>query len=1374
VTDRLLVDVSSDGRVSVSIWLTGELPDVAGGPVDLVWPLDADALEELRWYLEDYLRAPYGVYGERGEQVAARLAGWGQAIFEPVFGRAGAARDAYVRIRARGGPVEIVVRSASPQWLGLPWELAFDPARAAPLVLDQVRLSRSVPTAELGSAFNVDGQRLRVLMVISRPDGDRDVGYRMIARPLLERLEAVRGAVELVVLRPPTLDQLREVLAAARAAGEPFQVVHFDGHGVLADRRAGPESRPPVTFADVSPGGVLLFEKATGGPDRVSAETLAQVLVEAQVPVVVLNACQSGAIGQGLEAAVATRLLQRGVACVVAMAYTVYVVAAAEFMAAFYERLFGGDLISEAVGAGRLRLAQRAHRPSPKGPMPLADWMVPVHYVRGEVQFPGLRTERAAGPSLDEILDEIRAQGTDGGALDEDLAAVGRFVGRDGLFASLEIAARLQRVVLLHGPGGVGKTELVKAFGRWWRDTGGVQQPDWVIWHSFEPGVASFGLDDVVNTIGLRVFGANPDFAGLDSTQRLQAVLRVLSTRRLLLILDGFESVCSMPDPAQATPPLNPGEQDQLRRFLHRVAAQSVSTVLITSRTAETWLSDIRRIPVGGLTAEEAVEYADQLLAPYPRAMSRRTTAVFADLMDWLDGHPLSMRMILPHLNTTDPATLLAGLRGTVALPAEADESRVGSLTASLTYSFDHLTAETRRLLVAVSLFIGVVDVNALAVFSQWPQVSRRFSGYTTGQWLHVLDEAAQYGLLVRLDTPIYWLHPALPAYLAHRWRSEDPNDYDQQRAAAWRALLDAYATIGYWLYDTGDARVTLAVIGTQRRTFGALLGYALDHKLWEEAQAIAGPLNKYWDNRGLFEEARHWVDRARIALEGPDGSPPALDTPAGALWRFLVTSQARRATEAHRLDEAEAVHLAIRDMLATQPESPQQRARLSEAYQGLGRVAEERGRLDEAEDLYRRSLAIDEELGDQPGLAGSYHQLGTLALRRGQLEEAEEWYRRSLAIEEELDHRQGLANTYHQLGYVSHARGRLAEAEDWYRRSLAIEEELGHRQGLARSYHQLGWLAREQGRLEDAENWYREALTAKTELGDRPGLSNTYHHLGELAQQQERWDEAENWHREAIAISDELGDRLGVAHGYYRLGMLALELGELEEAEDWHREAFAIRQELGDRPGLAASFYELGTIALEKNDLQQAEDRYRQALTLAEELNDGSGIAACHGQLDLLARRAADRGTLRVAFGGITMGLEPGWADSTHEVDDPNAPFTFAKPDGVGAFQLSTALYRGGVQPMASGSDLARLLDQPGGHVGKAFDRMTEEGPLRLAAASYRQRGDFVRMWYVSDGNNFAYATYVCRWRSRGRPDATQEVDECEAMVRTIDFSAS
>src|SRR5439155_14648684 len=141
-------------------------------------------------------------------------------------------------------------------------------------------------------------------------------------------------------------------------------------------------------------------------------------------------------------------------------------------------------------------------------------------------------------------LDRLRA--TTPAKQDDPLAPEGEFVGRDSLFHALEVAALRDQVVLLHGPGGTGKTELAKAFARWWRDTGGVDAPDLVFWHSFEPGVASFGLDDVVAAIGLRAFGA--DFAIQDTDTRRDQVLGLLRAKRALLVWDNFESVVSMPD----------------------------------------------------------------------------------------------------------------------------------------------------------------------------------------------------------------------------------------------------------------------------------------------------------------------------------------------------------------------------------------------------------------------------------------------------------------------------------------------------------------------------------------------------------------------------------------------------------------------------------------------------------------------------------------------------------------------------------------------------------------------------------------------------------------------------------------------------------
>ncbi|MFI7102104.1 tetratricopeptide repeat protein [Streptomyces sp. NPDC050161] len=1161
MTERLLLEVADDGRVTVLAWPTGEsYPSQVGDPVELVQPLDGSALEELRWYLEEYLRAPFGVYGERGSQVAAELRRWGEQVFEAVFG-AGSARDAYIRARAhaeaRDGRVELVVRSEAAEPLGWPWELMADPNRPTPLALDtQMAVSRTMPTADRGEVFTVEGERLRVLMVISRPRGTQDVGYQMIAHPLLDRLAAVRGKMDLVVLRPPTLKGLQEALAQAREAGEPFQIVHFDGHGVFGQPSGllGEAGRP-VMFRGPGPQGMLAFEKLEGGRDLVPADEVARVLKQARVPVAVLNACQSAALGSQAEAAVATRLLQEGTAAVVAMAYSVYAVAAAEFMAAFYERLFAGDRVTEAVAAGRRRLAQQDLRPSPKGMMPLADWVVPVLYSRSEVRLPGLHTERQAGQSLEEMLDQVRETPHTGETGPEGtLEAVGEFIGRDALLYTLDVAARLQRVVVLHGPGGTGKTELAKAFGRWWRDTGALDHPDGVIWHSFEPGVASFGLDGVITSIGLRLFGN--EFARLGPERRQTLVEKVLCERRLLLVWDNFESIHTMPDPTQATPPLPEQDRNRLRDFLARIAAHGTSAVIVTSRTPESWLGpQMRRVEVPGLDTEEAGQYADYLLASYPDSQQRRESRAFGELMQWLDGHPLSMGIILPHLDTTHPQDLLASLQGTTALPDTATGERTTSLAASITYSFTHLPAADQHALSALSLLHSVADASVLGTFSVDPDVPQLFRGRATAEWTQLLDRAAGVGLLTPLRAGMYRIHPALPAYLTTHWQTQALDTYHHQRTAATLALIVAHAAFGYCVTEqisSSDAQLTMSRIHHQQRTLSSMLGHALDQRLWTHAHYIARPLNDYWNARGLTEEARSWVDRARLVLETADGIPPNLDTPAGSLWQFLVVSQANRQTEAGQLDQAERTYRGILNALQQQPTTPQQRFGLSTTYHHLGRVAQERGCLKEAENWYGRSLTIQKELGDRPGMASTYHHLGVVDQLRGHLGKAEDWHGRSLAIEKELGNRPGMASTYHQLGIVAQERERLEEAEEWYCESLAIEKELGNRPGMASTYHQLGVVSQLRGRPKEAEEWYRESLTINEGLGNRPGIAHTYHMLGTVAQGWGQLEEAEDWYREALAINENLGNQHGIATNYGQFGLLAKARQQPEKALEW------------------------------------------------------------------------------------------------------------------------------------------------------------------------------------------------------------------------------
>ncbi len=90
--------------------------------------------------------------------------------------------------------------------------------------------------------------------------------------------------------------------------------------------------------------------------DYAEASEIANLLIHHHVPVVILNACQSGKqIGES-ETSLGSRLLQAGVQNVLAMGYSVTVSAAALMMAKLYRALFDKNDIAMAVRQARAAL----------------------------------------------------------------------------------------------------------------------------------------------------------------------------------------------------------------------------------------------------------------------------------------------------------------------------------------------------------------------------------------------------------------------------------------------------------------------------------------------------------------------------------------------------------------------------------------------------------------------------------------------------------------------------------------------------------------------------------------------------------------------------------------------------------------------------------------------------------------------------------------------------------------------------------------------------------------------------------------------------------------------------------------------------------
>ncbi|KAF2724735.1 TPR-like protein [Polychaeton citri CBS 116435] len=225
-----------------------------------------------------------------------------------------------------------------------------------------------------------------------------------------------------------------------------------------------------------------------------------------------------------------------------------------------------------------------------------------------------------------------------------------------------------------------------------------------------------------------------------------------------------------------------------------------------------------------------------------------------------------------------------------------------------------------------------------------------------------------------------------------------------------------------------------------------------------------------------------------------------------------------------------------------------------------LGNLYSHQGKLAEAEEMYTRALQGKEKaLGaDHTSTLNTVHSLGLLYRDQGKLVEAEEMYMRALRGYKKAlgaDHTSTL-NTVNNLGLLYSDQDKLAEAEVMYMRAVGgYEKALGadHTSTL-QTVHNLGNLYSDQGKLGEAKEMYMRALEGKEKaLGaDHTSTLHTIHSLGLLYSDQGKLAEAEEMYMRALrGYEKALGaDHTSTLQTVNNLGNLYSHQGKLVEAE--------------------------------------------------------------------------------------------------------------------------------------------------------------------------------------------------------------------------------
>lgn len=712
--------------------------------------------------------------------------------------------------------------------------------------------------------------------------------------------------------------------------------------------------------------------------------------------------------------------------------------------------------------------------------LPAGAWLTGLgsHELRG-VPRPE-RVAQLCHPDLDNEFPPLRT--TTGRAAGRLPVALTSFVGRAAEIAAVQALVAQNRLVMLTGTGGTGKTrlaiELAARLGPEFRD--GACYVD----------LAPIAVPEVVPATAARALGLT-DQPGRSTTD---ALIRFVADRQILIVLDNCEHLL---DASAAL-------------VVSLLEAAPQITLLATSReplgvTGEaTW--QVPSLSLGGEAIELFADRARLVRADF--AVTEGNTVAVTEICRRLDGIPLAIELAAARVKALSLTEIVDSLHDRFRLLAGGSRTAVRrqqTLRASVDWSHALLTDTERILFRRLAVFLGGFDLDA----------AEAVAGADGVQRYHVLDQLSlliDKSLVVAENTSgrtRYRLLETVRQYALEKLGESGEADAVRSRHrdhyTAMAALLDAPARTDY------EQRLEQADV--EMDNLRTAFGWSLEDAAIEPALILASSLQPMWLTRGRVREGLAWFDAVFTADRGHSVEADAVLRAKALADSAVLGLSAGTSCSMDHAQQALTIARGVGDpallarALTAYGYSTAYNAEVAEPYfaeaVGLARALDDRWRLSQilgwqanaaivvgdpvaARTAAEEGLAVAEAIGDlldarqcryclgtaqqfQGDLAGAVAQLDTLA---AEAEAAHDLLRWALGLG--------------QKGFALAYRGDVAAAWAAVDAALVVGAELGD--GFAGFAHMAATVAAlSAGDVESARD---SSEAAKRHLSVAPGLA--------------------------------------------------------------------------------------------------------------------------------------------------------------------------------------------------------------------------------------------------------------------------------------------
>ena len=618
----------------------------------------------------------------------------------------------------------------------------------------------------------------------------------------------------------------------------------------------------------------------------------------------------------------------------------------------------------------------------------------------------------------------------------------------------------------------------------------------------------------------------------------------------------------------------------------------------------------LAEMDLNGLTREDLPDLAESFIG------SHALPAAFLDLL-WQEtqGYPLFVREVLRGLEEDSALEVRVGLKSLVRPPDQlALPERVREVICA---RLDRLPKAERRLLDAAAT-CGTRFTAAFVAKVAEEGEAKVLNGLSAIAKVH--------GLLRLTENEFAFDHPAVKEAIYDDVPPEIRQTYHKE-AAEWLELVGGpVEDIGEHYYRARDHRAVAvlseaaSVARTRYANEEAIRFYTEALEFEVDAQKRREILENLGSVYALVGDLEKGLESYEGALELAEGRRMRAGTLANVgrlhILRGEYEESARVCTDALSLvggDASEEEALALRNF-------------------GSSHFC--KGDYDAALGCYAKALAIDEEIGNQIGVAGTLNNIGMIHREKGNGDQALECFNRSVEISEEIGHQVYLANHLGNLGVVYFDSGDYIKALDYHRRSLAIREKIGDQLGFSHSLSNIGVVYDYRGDYDEALEYHRKAQSIASKIGDQEGTVTNLLNIGRVHRERRDHEKALEYLEKSIEMAEKMGLQSALLEAYCEVAEAHFERGDLKEALETSNKAFSLASDLGQKRQIADSRRIIGMVYRERRMWNKSTENFEESVKILKEIGMGKELGDSYYEFGLMWKGKRDTAKARQNLG--------------------------------------------------------------------------------------------------------------------------------------------